>query len=100
MLMMSMQRITMPEIKKHPWFLKNLPIEFVEGEEANFQMRSADDYCTQSIEEAVAIIREARETGENPKTSSPFFDGSMDLDEISDADIEDVDTSGDFVCAL
>ncbi|KAL0367977.1 UNVERIFIED_CONTAM: Serine/threonine-protein kinase SAPK1 [Sesamum calycinum] len=50
---------TIPEIKKHPWFLKNLPVEFMEGEEASLQAKN-DDYPSQSIEEALAIIQEAR----------------------------------------
>lgn len=100
-LLLSEQRITIPEIKKHPWFLQNLPIEFMEGEEASLQMINADDYATQDIEEALAIIEEARKTSDCPKTGSPILDGSMDLDEIdSDEDVDDVETSGDFVCAL
>ncbi|KAL8476222.1 hypothetical protein ACS0TY_028763 [Phlomoides rotata] len=95
------KRITIPEIKKHAWFVENLPIEFEEGEEGSLEMRNADVHCTQGIEEALAIIQEARKAGENPKTGGPLFEGSMDLDDISDADIDDdVDTSGDFVCAL
>lgn len=94
--MMCMQRITILEIKKHAWFLKNLPIELVEGgEEGYLQMRNADEYCTQGIDEALAILQEAQKPGENSKSSGPFLGGSMDLD-----DIPDVDTSGEFVCAL
>ncbi|GMP32850.1 hypothetical protein CsSME_00006420 [Camellia sinensis var. sinensis] len=32
------KRITIPEIKRHAWFLKDLPIEFMEGEEASLKM--------------------------------------------------------------
>lgn len=98
------QRITIPEIKKHPWFLKNLPKEFIEEDEASVQMRNiADEYSCQSIEEALAIIQEAREPGDGAKTGGPFMDGSMDLDDLDtdDADIdEDIETSDDFVCAV
>lgn len=101
MLFLSEQRITIPEIKKHPWFLQNLPIEFMEGEEASLQMIKADDYPAQDIEEALAIIQEARKTSDGLKTGSTILDGSMDLDEIdTDEDVDDVETSGDFVCAL
>ncbi|KAL0291634.1 UNVERIFIED_CONTAM: Serine/threonine-protein kinase SAPK2 [Sesamum calycinum] len=95
------KRITIPEIKKHPWFLKNLPVEFMEGEEASLQAKN-DDYPSQSIEEALAIIQEARKPGDDPKTGGQLLEGSMDLDDEidTDADIDDIETSGDFVCAL
>jgi len=50
------KRITIPEIEKHPWFLKDLPIEQTEGE-ASLQMRN-DIYPSQSIEEVLAIMKE------------------------------------------
>ena len=61
---------------------------------------------SQSIEEILSIIQEARKAGEGPnnnsnKLGSHLIDGSMDLDDIdADADIDDVETSGDFVCAM
>jgi len=92
------QRITIPEIKMHPWFLKNLPLEFMDEGEGVLQ----DDSCeTQSIEEILSIIQEARKPGEGPRVGEQFVGGSMDLDDIdADADIDDIETSGDFVCAL
>ncbi|KAL7104366.1 hypothetical protein ACP275_08G239700 [Erythranthe tilingii] len=97
------KRITIPEIKKHPWFMKNLPAEFMEGEEASLDVKNnSDEYISQNIEEVVAIITEAQKTGEGAKTGGPFLEGSMDLDDEidTDADIDDIETSGDFVCAL
>lgn len=56
---------------------------------------------TQSIEEILSIIQEARKPGEGPRVGEQFVGGSMDLDDIdADADIDDIETSGDFVCAL
>lgn len=96
------QRITISEIKKHPWFLKNLPEEFAEGEEASMQVNGGeDDYTSQSIEEALAIIQEARIPGEATKLNDLFVGGSMDLDEIdTDEDIDDSEISDDFVCSI
>ncbi|KAK2981439.1 hypothetical protein RJ640_004053, partial [Escallonia rubra] len=94
------KRITIPEIQKHPWFLKNLPIEFTEGEEASLQNNDVDS-TYQSLEEVLAIIQEASQHIEGPKIGGQFVGGSMDLDEIdTDGDIDDIETSGDFVCAL
>ncbi|KAL4284693.1 hypothetical protein GQ457_16G022090 [Hibiscus cannabinus] len=93
------KRITIPEIKQHPWFLKNLPMEFMEGEEGKLKIEQENDQ-SQSIEQVLSIIDEAREPGEGLKVGTQFLGGSMDLDDIDDADIDDVDTSDDFVCAL
>ncbi|KAL9329659.1 hypothetical protein ACSQ67_004662 [Phaseolus vulgaris] len=95
------QRITIPEIKMHSWFLKNLPLEFMDGGEGVLQNDMNESCDTQSIEEILSIIQEARKPGEGPKVSEQFVGGSMDLDDIdADADIDDIETSGDFVCAL
>ncbi|KAI3842390.1 hypothetical protein MKW92_047549 [Papaver armeniacum] len=97
-------RITMSEMKKSPWFLKNLPIEFTEAGE----YRNNDDIgnSSQSIEDILAIIQEARKAGDGsePKVSSGLLiGGSMDLDDEMDADLdleEDLESSGEFVCAM
>ncbi|KAG5029667.1 hypothetical protein JHK87_013181 [Glycine soja] len=99
----TLQRITIPEIKMHPWFLKNLPLEFMDESEGVLQNDDVNDDSseTQSIEEILSIIQEARKPSEGPKVSEQFVGGSMDLDDIdADADIDDIETSGDFVCAL
>ncbi|XP_052878120.1 serine/threonine-protein kinase SAPK1-like isoform X3 [Gossypium arboreum] len=93
------KRINIPEIKQHPWFLKNLPIEFMEGEDGYME----NEEESQSIEEILCIIDEARKGGDGPKVGSQLLGGSMDLDDDDidcDADIDDLETSGDFVCAL
>ena len=87
----------------HPWFLKNLPLEFMDESEGVLQNDDVNDDSseTQSIEEILSIIQEARKPSEGPKVSEQFVGGSMDLDDIdADADIDDIETSGDFVCAL
>lgn len=101
-----MQRITIPEIKKHPWFLKNLPVELLEQEEASTQRNDEDQKPShQSMEEVLAIIQEARKVTEAAaaRGGGHFVAGSMDLDdEDLDADIDDgeIDSSGEFVCTL
>lgn len=96
-----MQRITIPEIQKHPWFLKNLPIEFMEEDEGSMQKGDENDQ-SQSIGEILGIIQEARKPGEGHKFGGQFLiGGSMDLDDLdTDADTDDIEASGDFVCAL
>ncbi|CAL9064524.1 serine/threonine-protein kinase SAPK1-like [Musa acuminata AAA Group] len=96
------QRITVPEIKNHPWFLKNLPMELTDGYQHGLETGDAMA-PTQSIEEVMAIIQEAQNPGEVPKLGHGHFigGGSMDLDDMDgDMDLDDIETSGDFVCAL
>jgi serine/threonine-protein kinase SRK2 len=98
-----MQRITIPEIKSHPWFLKNLPIDMTD--EYQQKMKLSDLNTTeQSLEVAMVIIQEAGKLGDALKVAGqvPCPSGSMDLDDIDFDDIDDIDieNSGDFVCAM
>ncbi|KAK9990294.1 hypothetical protein SO802_025279 [Lithocarpus litseifolius] len=96
------KRITIPEIKKHPWLLKNLPAEFMDENEGNWQNDKEND-SSQSIEEILSIVQEARKPAEGPKFGGSFVGGSLelDLDDLeADSDMDDIETSGDFVCAL
>ncbi|KAF7137990.1 hypothetical protein RHSIM_Rhsim07G0204300 [Rhododendron simsii] len=93
------KRITMPEIKRHTWFLKNLPIELMEG--GTYQSFDVNN-PSQSMEEVLAIIQEARKASEGVTIGDRSMGGSMDLvdDLDDDADIEDIGASGEFVCPL
>ncbi|XP_049386827.1 serine/threonine-protein kinase SAPK1 [Solanum stenotomum] len=89
------KRITIPEIKMHPWFLKNLPVELMEG--GSYQCADVNN-PSQSMEEVLAIIQEARVP---LLVGAHSYGGSMELDELDEADIEDViETSADFAGLL
>ncbi|KAK1564979.1 hypothetical protein Q3G72_016147 [Acer saccharum] len=91
------KRITIPEIKQHPWFLKNLPKELIEIEKTNY--KEADrDQSTQSVEEVMRIIQEAKIPGEGAKVGGQAGDGEVD---DLEGDIEsEVDASGDYLADL
>ncbi|KAL4579686.1 hypothetical protein LXL04_015843 [Taraxacum kok-saghyz] len=99
------KRITIAEIKKHPWFKKNKPDEFKDEEEFGPE-GGKENTPLQSIEEVISIMQEARKAAKGGKHEGQFVGGgSVDLDddEIDSNDEfedDDVDTSGDFVCAL
>uniref|UniRef100_A0A0D9XMJ9 non-specific serine/threonine protein kinase n=1 Tax=Leersia perrieri TaxID=77586 RepID=A0A0D9XMJ9_9ORYZ len=57
------KRITIPEIKKHPWFLKNLPKEISEREKANYKDKDTGP-ASQAVEEIMRIIQEAKVPGD------------------------------------
>lgn len=94
-------RITMSQIKNHPWFLKNLPIELMEG--GSWQSNDVNN-PSQSLEEVLSIIQEARKVTEAAaKVEAQYFGSSMDLDDLdADADLYDaeLETSGDFAHSL
>ncbi|GMH00173.1 hypothetical protein Nepgr_002012 [Nepenthes gracilis] len=92
------KRITISEIKRHPWFLKNLPAELMEG--GSWQSNDVN-HPSQSIDEILFIIQEARQPGEVPTSDGPLLGGSTDLDDMdADADLEDLEESGDLACYL
>lgn len=55
-----LQRITLKEIKNHPWFLKNLPRELTESAQATYYQRDYPSFSVQSVEEIMKIVGEAR----------------------------------------
>ncbi|CAH1421672.1 unnamed protein product [Lactuca virosa] len=92
------KRITIPEIQKHPWFLKELPVELIDGDESISDM-DKEANVLQSIKEVKEIVQEARRCTLVTKDVG----GNMDLEDNIDTDAEiddDTETSGDFVCAL
>lgn len=91
------KRITIPEIKQHPWFLRNLPKEIIEIEKTNY-VGSDRDQSSQSVEEIMCIIQEAKTPGEGGKISDQVVAGTSD---DLDADLEsEIDVSGDVVYAV
>lgn len=79
-----------------------MPVELTDEYQAILQSIDTNP-PTQSIEEITAIIQEAKwpGTGETRKPGADIFvgGGSMDLDEIDDSEVDDIETSGDYVGA-
>ncbi|CAH2057450.1 unnamed protein product, partial [Thlaspi arvense] len=91
------KRITIPEIKRHPWFLKNLPKHLIEGEKTNY--KEADrGQPLQSVEEIMRLIQEAKTPGEGTTTEGKITAGGS-LDTEDDLESEG-GSSGDFVAPV
>ncbi|KAJ6845111.1 serine/threonine-protein kinase SAPK3-like [Iris pallida] len=93
------KRITIPEIKKHPWFLKNLPRELAEGERTRY-WNMGRDKPIQSVEEIMRIIEEARNLATSTSQSGESSRGMGDVDDTDedlDLDVIDIDISDDFL---
>jgi len=95
------KRITIPEIRNHEWFLKNLPADLVDAADTISNESDDPDQPTQSIDEIMRIIAEARIPAPGSGLGQ-YFGDSFELDDMdleNDGDL-DVDSSGEFVCAL
>ncbi|PSS02562.1 Serine/threonine-protein kinase [Actinidia chinensis var. chinensis] len=98
------KRITIPEIRNHEWFLKNLPADLMEEnttnklyEEPNQPMRSND--------EIMRIIEEATIPATGARSFNQYLTGSLDVDDDMEDDLEsdpdlDIDSSGEIVYAM
>ncbi|KAM0909328.1 hypothetical protein ACQ4PT_014898 [Festuca glaucescens] len=57
------KRITMREIKRHPWFLKNLPRELTEAGQSTYYMRSSSivpPFSKQTTQDIMRIVEDAK----------------------------------------
>lgn len=97
------KRITIAEIQKHPWFVKNMPAEVKDDLKSSLEMGKVNTPL-QTIEEVISILQEARKGATGVINEGQFVGGGVDLDDEINSDDEfeddDADTSGDFVCAL
>ncbi|KAG2703647.1 hypothetical protein I3843_06G138900 [Carya illinoinensis] len=55
-----LKRITINEIKSHPWFLKNLPRELTEAAQAIYYKKENPSFSLQSVEDIMKIVNEAK----------------------------------------
>ena len=109
------KRITMSEIKSHPWFLKNLPRELKEEAQAAYYSRRGGDaagasgssnnanattanggnaatYSAQSVEEIMRIVQEAQTLPRGVRPGSGYgWGASDDDDEAAEQDEEEED---------
>jgi serine/threonine-protein kinase SRK2 len=115
-----MQRITMSEIKSHPWFLKNLPRELKEEAQAAYYIRRGGEVAggatstsnanvfssLQSVEEIMRIVQEAQTVPRQPRHVSDYGWGIASDDEDQqpeeeeddyDRTVRQVHASGDLV---
>lgn len=96
-------RITIPELKNHPWFLKNLPAGIMDGATVSNQYEEPDQPM-QNMNEIMQILAEA--TIPPDGGTNQFLSDSLDLDEDDDMwDVDsdpdlDADSSGEVVYAM
>ncbi|PPD93869.1 hypothetical protein GOBAR_DD09090 [Gossypium barbadense] len=62
-------RISIKDIKSHPWFLKNLPRELTEAAQATYYRKENPTFSLQSVDEIMKIVEEAKVA---PRVSWPI----------------------------
>ncbi|KAF3597784.1 hypothetical protein DY000_02027849 [Brassica cretica] len=101
----SAKRISIPEIRNHEWFLKNLPADIMNDNVMNSQFDESDQ-PGQSIEEIMQIVAEATVPPAGTQSLNQYLTGSLDLEDDMDEDLEsdlddlDIDSSGEIVYAM
>ncbi|KAL2347141.1 hypothetical protein Fmac_001141 [Flemingia macrophylla] len=102
-----LRRITIKDIKNHPWFLKNLPRELTESAQAIYYQRDSPNFQLQSVDEIMKIVGEARNPPSVSKSVKGFgWEGEEDLDqEVEEEEdeedeydkrVKEVHASGEF----
>lgn len=85
------RRITIKEIRSHPWFLRNLPRELTEASQAVYYQRSSTNgprFSLQSVDDIMKIVAEAR-TAPPVARSVPGFGWTAEEDEEENEEAED-----------
>ncbi|KAK9067099.1 hypothetical protein SSX86_014424 [Deinandra increscens subsp. villosa] len=95
------QRITMAEIKKDEWFLKNLPANLMDEDKLmNSNQFEEPDQPMQSVDVIMQIISEAT----IPPAGLGYDIDMMDDDDLDDFDSDpdelDIDSSGEIIYAI
>ncbi|KAI6678739.1 hypothetical protein NL676_039535 [Syzygium grande] len=85
------RRITIKDIKSHPWFLRNLPNELTDAAQAEYYRRGNPGVCLQSAEEIMKIVDEARVPPPASGTVSGFGWAGEEEDNDGDSKEEDAE---------
>ncbi|KAG8497939.1 hypothetical protein CXB51_006949 [Gossypium anomalum] len=98
------KRISIPEIRNHEWFLKNLPADLMDENTMNNQFEEADQPM-QSVDEIMQIISEATIPAANTNSLNHYLTGSLDIDDDMEEDLDsdpelDIDSSGEIIYAM
>ncbi|KAD3336929.1 hypothetical protein E3N88_32449 [Mikania micrantha] len=93
-----LRRITIKEIKNHPWFLKNLPKELMESAQTNYYRRDNSSSSLQSVDEIMKIVAEARNPPPSSKSVGYFGWGAEDEneEEVDEEDIEEEEEDDEY----
>ncbi|CAM8906914.1 unnamed protein product [Rhodiola kirilowii] len=85
-----LRRISIKDIKNHPWFLKNLPRELTEAAQATYYKRENPSFSLQSVEDIMRIVEEARKSPPISRSIGGFgWGGEEDEDNEEEEEAEE-----------
>ncbi|XVE49146.1 hypothetical protein DITRI_Ditri01bG0058900 [Diplodiscus trichospermus] len=98
------KRISIPEIRNHEWFLKNLPADLMDEMTMNSPFEEPDQPM-QSVDEIMQIISEATIPAANTNSLNQILTGSLEFDDDMEEDLDsdpelDIDSSGEVIYAM
>ncbi|URD88597.1 serine threonine-protein kinase [Musa troglodytarum] len=98
------KRITIPEIRNHEWFLRNLPADPMDDSRTSNQYEEPDRPM-QSIDEIMQILAEATIPAAGTRRLNQYLTGGLDSDDDDMEDLDsdpdlDVDGSGEMIYAM
>lgn len=73
------KRITLADVKRHPWFLVDLPASLSAHDNDG---PSVDEFCRQSVEEITAIVQEAKTALFQAEPTEDFDDNMDDMNDF------------------
>lgn len=89
------RRITIKDIKTHPWFLKNLPRELTEPAQAIYYKKENPTFSLQSVEEIMKIVEEAKVPPPASRSIGGFGWGGEEDGDEKDGEEEDAEEEED-----
>ncbi|KAJ3681518.1 hypothetical protein LUZ60_016007 [Juncus effusus] len=88
------RRITISEIKNHPWFLRSLPRELKDEAQSVYYRRGNNLYSLQSTDEIRKIVHEAQTMPKTSRSIPGYSWGSDDSEEEEERDSDEDDEYG------
>ncbi|KAL6838380.1 hypothetical protein ACP4OV_031786 [Aristida adscensionis] len=93
-------RITIPEIRNHSWFMKNLPADLMDDNSMSNQYQEPGQPM-QTMDQIMQVLTEATIPPACDRSINNALDDGMDIDNLeSDSDLELDDSSGEIVYAM
>ncbi|GLU02955.1 hypothetical protein SLE2022_201830 [Rubroshorea leprosula] len=83
------RRITIKEIKNHPWFLKNLPRELTEAAQAIYYGKNNPTFSVQSNEDILKIVEEAKVAAPVSHSIGGFGSGGEEDGDAKEEEVEE-----------
>ncbi|XP_021733320.1 serine/threonine-protein kinase SAPK7-like [Chenopodium quinoa] len=91
------RRITLKEIRSHPWFLKNLPKELTPQAQAVYYQKDNPSFATlQSVEEIMKIVGEARKPAPAARPVPGWEDENEDDNDEDAEEVEEEDEEDEY----